>query len=93
LADNGLDRSDTLGEHGNTSAACVPLALDVGIRDGRIKPKDVLLFEAFGGGLTWGSALALAFGSIAAFPPELLLCAFSAVSASNTISAAQSEIT
>jgi 3-oxoacyl-[acyl-carrier-protein] synthase-3 len=47
----------TIGEHGNTSAASVPLALDVGIRDGRIKPRDLLLLEAFGGGLTWGSAL------------------------------------
>jgi len=47
----------TVGEHGNTSAASVPLALDVGIRDGRIKPRDLLLFEAFGGGFTWGSAL------------------------------------
>jgi 3-oxoacyl-[acyl-carrier-protein] synthase-3 len=47
----------TVGEHGNTSAASVPLALDVGIRDGRIKPRELLLFEAFGGGLTWGSAL------------------------------------
>jgi 3-oxoacyl-[acyl-carrier-protein] synthase-3 len=47
----------TVGEHGNTSAASVPLALDVGIRDGRIKPRDLLLLEAFGGGFTWGSAL------------------------------------
>jgi 3-oxoacyl-[acyl-carrier-protein] synthase III len=47
----------TVAEHGNTSAASVPLALDVGIRDGRIKPRDLLLLEAFGGGLTWGSAL------------------------------------
>jgi len=47
----------TVGEHGNTSAASVPLALDVAIRDGRIKPGDLLLFEAFGGGFTWGSAL------------------------------------
>lgn len=47
----------TVGEHGNTSAASVPLALDAGIRDGRIKPRDLLLLEAFGGGLTWGSAL------------------------------------
>jgi len=47
----------TVGEHGNTSAASVPLALDLGIRDGRIKPRDLLLFEAFGGGFTWGSAL------------------------------------
>jgi 3-oxoacyl-[acyl-carrier-protein] synthase-3 len=35
----------------------VPLALDVVIRDGRIKPRDLLLLEAFGGGFTWGSAL------------------------------------
>jgi 3-oxoacyl-[acyl-carrier-protein] synthase-3 len=47
----------TVGEHGNTSAASVPLALDVGVRDGRIRRDDVLLLEAFGGGFTWGSAL------------------------------------
>jgi 3-oxoacyl-[acyl-carrier-protein] synthase III len=47
----------TVREHGNTSAASVPLALDVGIRDSRIKPRDLMLLEAFGGGLTWGSAL------------------------------------
>lgn len=47
----------TVGEHGNTSAASIPLALDVAIRDGRIKLGDMLLFEAFGGGFTWGSAL------------------------------------
>jgi 3-oxoacyl-[acyl-carrier-protein] synthase III len=47
----------TVQEHGNTSAASVPLALDTGIRDGRIKRGDLLLLEAFGGGLTWGSAL------------------------------------
>lgn len=47
----------TVREHGNTSAASVPLALDVGIRDGRIKRGDLMLLEAFGGGLTWGSAL------------------------------------
>ena len=47
----------TVGQHGNTSAASVPLALDVGIRDGRIKPGQLLLLEAFGGGFTWGSAL------------------------------------
>lgn len=47
----------TIGEHGNTSAASVPLALDVAIRDGRIKRGDNLLLEAFGGGFTWGSAL------------------------------------
>lgn len=47
----------TVGQHGNTSAASVPLALDAGIRDGRIEPRDLLLLEAFGGGFTWGSAL------------------------------------
>jgi len=47
----------TVEEHGNTSAASVPLALDVGIRDGRIKHGQTVLLEAFGGGFTWGSAL------------------------------------
>ena len=47
----------TVGEHGNTSAASVPLALDTGIRDGRVRRGQVLLLEAFGGGFTWGSAL------------------------------------
>ena len=47
----------TVQEHGNTSAASVPLALDTAIRDGRIKRGDTLLLEAFGGGFTWGSAL------------------------------------
>jgi len=47
----------TVDEHGNTSAASVPLALDVAIRDGRIKRGETLLLEAFGGGFTWGSAL------------------------------------
>ncbi len=47
----------TLGKHGNTSAASVPLALDTAVRDGRIKPGQMLLLEAFGGGFTWGSAL------------------------------------
>ncbi|HKK04925.1 MAG TPA: beta-ketoacyl-ACP synthase III [Gammaproteobacteria bacterium] len=47
----------TVGEHGNTSAASVPLAMDVAVRDGRIKRGDTLLLEAFGGGFTWGSAL------------------------------------
>ena len=49
----------TVQDHGNTSAASVPLALDVGVRDGRIKRGDLLLLEAFGGGFTWGSALVL----------------------------------
>jgi len=48
----------TVGEHGNTSAASVPLALDVAVRDGRIQRGNTLLMEAFGGGFTWGSVLA-----------------------------------
>jgi 3-oxoacyl-[acyl-carrier-protein] synthase-3 len=47
----------TIADHGNTSAASVPLALDTGIRDGRVKRGQLLLLEAFGGGFTWGSAL------------------------------------
>jgi 3-oxoacyl-[acyl-carrier-protein] synthase-3 len=47
----------TIGTQGNTSAASVPLALDTGIRDGRVKRGQLLLLEAFGGGFTWGSAL------------------------------------
>lgn len=47
----------TVNEHGNTSAASVPLALDTAVRDGRIKRGETLLLEAFGGGFTWGSAL------------------------------------
>ncbi len=47
----------TVAEHGNTSAASVPLALDVGVRDGRIQRGDMLLLEAIGGGFTWGSVL------------------------------------
>ncbi len=47
----------TVDEHGNTSAASVPLALDVAVRDGRIKRGETLLLEAFGGGFTWGAIL------------------------------------
>jgi len=47
----------TIQDQGNTSAASVPLALDTGIRDGRVQRGQLLLFEAFGGGFTWGSAL------------------------------------
>ncbi|MEE8364422.1 MAG: beta-ketoacyl-ACP synthase III [Gammaproteobacteria bacterium] len=47
----------TINKHGNTSAASVPLALDVAVRDGRIKSNELLLLEAFGGGFTWGSVL------------------------------------
>jgi len=47
----------TVNKHGNTSAASVPLALDVAVRDGRIKRGELLMLEAFGGGFTWGSVL------------------------------------
>ena len=47
----------TVHEHGNTSAASVPLALDVAIRDGRIKPGDTVMLEGVGGGFTWGAVL------------------------------------
>jgi 3-oxoacyl-[acyl-carrier-protein] synthase-3 len=46
----------TVDQHANTSAASVPLALDVGVRDGRIKRGDLLVLEAMGGGFTWGAA-------------------------------------
>jgi 3-oxoacyl-[acyl-carrier-protein] synthase-3 len=48
----------TVDVHGNTSAASIPLALDVAVRDGRIKRGETILMEAFGGGFTWGSVLA-----------------------------------
>jgi 3-oxoacyl-[acyl-carrier-protein] synthase III len=48
----------TLEKHGNTSAASIPLALDVAIQDGRLKKGDLVLMEAMGGGFTWGSVLA-----------------------------------
>ncbi len=47
----------TVDKHGNTSAASVPLALDVAVRDGRIRENELVLLEAFGGGFTWGSVL------------------------------------
>jgi len=47
----------TVRDHGNTSAASVPMALDVAVRDGRIKHGQLVLMEAFGGGFTWGSVL------------------------------------
>lgn len=47
----------TVDQHGNTSAASVPLALDVAVRDGRIQRGEMVLMEAFGGGFTWGSAI------------------------------------
>jgi 3-oxoacyl-[acyl-carrier-protein] synthase-3 len=56
----GIEESrvvSTVGEHANTSAASIPLALAKGIADGRIKPGQLLLMEAMGGGLTWGAAV------------------------------------
>ncbi|WP_374530255.1 beta-ketoacyl-ACP synthase III [Novosphingobium sp.] len=47
----------TLDRHANTSAASVPLALDTAVRDGRIKPGDLVMLEAMGGGFTWGASL------------------------------------
>jgi 3-oxoacyl-[acyl-carrier-protein] synthase-3 len=48
----------TLDRHGNTSAASIPLAFDVAVKDGRIKKGELILFEAMGGGFTWGAVLA-----------------------------------
>jgi len=47
----------TVDAHGNTSAASIPLALDQVVREGRIKPGETIMMEAFGGGFTWGTAL------------------------------------
>jgi len=47
----------TVDRHANTSAASVPLAFDVARRDGRIKSGDLVMFEAMGGGFTWGASL------------------------------------
>ena len=47
----------TVDHHANTSAASVPLAFDEAVRDGRIKPGNLVMFEAMGGGFTWGAAL------------------------------------
>ena len=47
----------TVQIHGNTSAASIPMAFDVGVRDGRIKRGQLVLFDAFGGGFTWGAVL------------------------------------
>ena len=47
----------TVGQHANTSAASVPLAMDAAVKDGRIKKGDLVMLEAFGGGFTWGAAL------------------------------------
>jgi 3-oxoacyl-[acyl-carrier-protein] synthase-3 len=56
----GLDPSRvviTVDQHANTSAASVPLALDVAVRDGRVKRGDLIVLEAMGGGFTWGAAV------------------------------------
>ncbi len=56
----GIDEAkviQTVGEHANTSAASIPLALAAGIADGRVKQGDLLLLEAMGGGLTWGACV------------------------------------
>lgn len=47
----------TVSDHANTSAASVPLALDVAVRDGRIKKGDIVVLEAMGGGFTWGASI------------------------------------
>jgi 3-oxoacyl-[acyl-carrier-protein] synthase-3 len=47
----------TVDRHANTSAASIPLALDEAVKDSRIKRGDLILMEAMGGGLTWGSGL------------------------------------
>ncbi len=47
----------TLEDHGNTSAASIPLALDQAVRDGRVKRGDLIMLEAMGGGFTWGASL------------------------------------
>ena len=56
----GIDESkviSTVAQHANTSAASIPLALDAGVRDGRVRPGQLLLLEAMGGGLTWGACV------------------------------------
>jgi len=47
----------TVNQHGNTSAASIPLAIDVAVKDGRLKQGDLVLLEAMGGGFTWGAVL------------------------------------
>jgi 3-oxoacyl-[acyl-carrier-protein] synthase-3 len=47
----------TVDQHGNTSAASIPLALDAAVRDGRIQSGQTVLLEGVGGGFTWGSVL------------------------------------
>ena len=47
----------TVAEHGNTSAASIPLALDTAVRQGKVKPGETLMLEGVGGGFTWGAVL------------------------------------
>ena len=47
----------TVNEHGNTSAASIPLALDVAVREGKVKAGDTVMLEGVGGGFTWGAVL------------------------------------
>jgi 3-oxoacyl-[acyl-carrier-protein] synthase-3 len=47
----------TVDQHGNTSAASIPMALDAAVRSGKVKPGELLLLEAVGGGFTWGAVL------------------------------------
>jgi 3-oxoacyl-[acyl-carrier-protein] synthase-3 len=47
----------TVDQHGNTSAASIPLALDTAVRSGKVKPGQTLLLEGVGGGFTWGAVL------------------------------------
>ncbi|MFT2621933.1 3-oxoacyl-[acyl-carrier-protein] synthase III C-terminal domain-containing protein, partial [Escherichia coli] len=47
----------TVDQHGNTSAASIPLALDHGVRSGQVKPGQTVLLEGVGGGFTWGAVL------------------------------------
>jgi 3-oxoacyl-[acyl-carrier-protein] synthase-3 len=47
----------TIDRYGNTSSSSIPIALDTAVREGKIRPGDLILTAAFGGGLTWGSAL------------------------------------
>jgi 3-oxoacyl-[acyl-carrier-protein] synthase-3 len=47
----------TVDQHGNTSAASIPLALDTAVRNGQVKPGQTLLLEGVGGGFTWGAVL------------------------------------
>jgi 3-oxoacyl-[acyl-carrier-protein] synthase-3 len=47
----------TVDQHGNTSAASIPLALDAAVRGGQVKPGDTLMLEGVGGGFTWGAVL------------------------------------